>query len=64
MIHARICAQVYRIRVDRSLQPPPETQSASSVVSPLLIGNLALMLTCYWLLYCVTSFQHFAIGAI
>lgn len=64
MIHARICAQVYRIKVDRSLQPPPtQTQSVSSVVSPLLIGNLARMLTCYWLLYCVTSFQHFAIGA-
>lgn len=50
----------------RSLQqhfiPPP--RMTSSVVSSLLIGNLPPMLTCYWLVYCEASRQHFTIAAI
>lgn len=41
-----------------SVQPP--TQNASSVVPALLIGNLPLMLTCYWLVERVASRQHIA----
>lgn len=46
-----------------ALHPPPP-RITSSVVSPLLIGNLPPMLTCYWLVYCVASRQHFTIAAI
>lgn len=60
---ARICAQVYRRTKDSQIPaavppPHPQTQSASSVVTPLLIGNLPATLTCYWLVYCVTSVRY------
>lgn len=42
----------------------PLPRITSSVVSPLLIGNLPPVLTCYWLVYCVASRQHFTIAII
>lgn len=42
----------------------PLPRITSSVVSPLMIGNLPAVLTCYWLVYCVASRQHFTIAII
>lgn len=66
-IHAHACVHTCRtmgdLRIPAAAVPPPPGIT-SSVVTPLLIGNLPAVPTCYWLVWCVASQQHFAIAGV